>query len=486
MRRQPIGAAESDTYYLSVSISQPSLPANKTSPHALLRTRLYALLVAGYLVVKVGQLNVLAPALSALSLIAILASLPASGWAARALTALFVGGGSWMLFQKGVGWPEYLGAYGEMLYLLALFAVVPILSVPIRLGGYSHAIETVLRGRIAGVFQLNCLVTALAFVCGSFMSMAAIPIMMASMAPVVGAYPVRDRTRFMAVSATYGYVLPILWTPVSGVVGVVLYSLHADWLALFPTLFALSIACLFANWAIFYLLEPRGNARPAPSAEEVAPGDRVSPAPRLLQMVLGIVLLVVSIAVLEQWLRIGLVTIVSLVSAPFAFAWSAAIGQGAHFFREAGRQLADRLPRMADQFAIFLSAGFFAKAMHLSGFDHSANLMFLHLHDAVGTRLFLILMPAMALIASFLGMHPLVAIALLGESLKPEVLGITSTQLAITLLGSSVLTYMLGPFSGTLGLVQSINQVPTFRLALWNVPYAIGYFLLLAATIMLI
>src|SRR5205085_9443771 len=120
----------------------------------------------------------------------------------------------------------YLGAHGNMLYLLVLFAVVPFLSVPVKLGGYSQAIRDVLQQRIASVFSLNCLATALAFVCGSFMSMAAVPIMMSSMESVVEHYPIPDKMRFMTVSSTYGYVLPILWTPVSGVVGVVLLRLR--------------------------------------------------------------------------------------------------------------------------------------------------------------------------------------------------------------------------------------------------------------------
>jgi hypothetical protein len=45
---------------------------------------------------------------------------------------------------------------------------------------------------------------------------------------------------------------------------------------------------------------------------------------------------------------------------------------------------------------------------------------------------------------------------------------------------------MQGPFSGTLGLVQSINKVSSFRLALWNAPYAFAYFLLLGVAIMLV
>lgn len=463
----------------------PASAPTSSSAGIFLRTWLYALTVLCYLVLKLTRLPVLADLLSALSLASILVSLPASGVAARVLSMLFLGGGSWMLYRNGVTWPGYLRAYGEMAYLLALFAVVPVLSAPVKLGGYSRAIQSVLRGRVAGVFQLNCLVTSLAFICGSFMSLAAVPIMMTSMESAVDAYPIENKARFIAVSATYGYVLPILWTPVSGVVGVVLYSLHVDWLSVFPVLLGLSVASLFANWAIFHLLELR-HAAPAPPVDTHAlPGNTPSPLPKLLQMVLGIVVLVVCIGLLEQWLHIGLITVVTLAAIPLAFAWSAVIGQGRRFLPEAGQQLVARLPRLADQFAIFLCAGFFAKAMHLSGVDHSANLMFLHLHDVVGTRLFLLLMPVMALAASFLGVHPLVAIALLGESLKPDVLGITASELTIALVGSSVLTYMLGPFSGTLGLVQSINQVSTFRLSLWNAPYAIGYFLLLAATTLL-
>ena len=450
-----------------------------------LRAWLYGGVVLCYLIATVGHLAVLLPLLSALSLIAIVVSLPASGWTTRLLATPFLAGGTWMLFSHGIGWRDYLGAFDGMSYLLALFVVLPLCSVPVKLGGYSYAIQTVLRRRVRGVFQLNCLVTTLSFVCGSFMSMAAVPIMMTSMEPVVRVYPIRHKKRFIAVSTVYGYVLPILWTPVSGVVGVVTNTLHVDWFALFPVLFALSIACLMANWLIFYFIELRNETAPADEVD-LTQGGEASPIRRIMEIVLAMVLLIVSIVLLEYWLHIGLITVVTLVSIPFALAWSAAIGKGRAFFIQTRLQMSATLPRMADQFVLFLSAGFFARAMHMSSFDHTVNLMFLHLHDALGTLLFLILMPPMALLASFIGMHPLIVIALLGESLRPEVLGISSMQLAVTMIGSAVLTYLAGPFSGTLGLVQSINQVSTFRLSLWNAPYALGYILLLALAIMLL
>src|SRR3569833_724722 len=103
-----------------------------------MRSWLYAALVLCYLAFKLTQLAGLSALLSVLSLVAILISLPASGVVARLLTVLFLVGGSAMLVYHGISWRGYLGAYGELAYLLALFSFVPVLSVPVKLGGYGR------------------------------------------------------------------------------------------------------------------------------------------------------------------------------------------------------------------------------------------------------------------------------------------------------------------------------------------------------------
>jgi hypothetical protein len=470
-----------------LSLVKPAAAAPTTASPDAWRGLLYLAAICMFLLARLAHLPSLMPVASVLALLCILVSLPACGTVARTLTLLFLAGGYLMLWRAGVGWAQYLLAHGDMLYLLALFAVLPLLSIPVQLGAYGDSIETVLRSRISGLFQLNCVVTVLAYLCGSFMSLAAVPIMMTSLAPVVGSYPLRDPQRFAAVATTYGYVLPILWTPVSGVVGVVLHSLHLEWTALLPLLLGLSIAGLLLNWALFWLIELRGKPAamvPAPAAT-IAGQPALGPALRHLgQMLLGIVLMVGLIAVFDRLLKIGMLTVVTLLAIPFSLAWSMALGKGVAYTRAALLHMTSRLPRLADQFAIFLAAGFFVSAMHLSGVDHAVNQAFLALHQTLGTRLFLLSMPLMALAASIAGVHPLVAIALLGQSLKPEVLGIDVELLALALIGSSVLTYMLGPFSGTLGLMQSLTRIPGYRLALWNLPYAVGYVALLAVAIL--
>ena len=63
---------------------------------------------------------------------------------------------------------------------------------------------------------------------------------------------------------------------------------------------------------------------------------------------------------------------------------------------------------------------------------------------------------------------------------------IAGNETTTTLIGNAVLTYVVGPFSGTLGLVQSINRVSTFRMSLWNAPYALGFLVLLSAASLLV
>jgi hypothetical protein len=471
---------------MALSPMKPAEAARAAASPGSWRGLLYLAAIVIFLLASLAHLPALMPLASVLALLCIVVSLPACGPIARTLTVLFLAGGYLMLWRAGVAWPQYLLAHGEMLYLLALFAVLPLLSIPVQLGAYGNSIETVLRSRISGLFQLNCVVTVLAYLCGSFMSLAAMPIMMTSLAPVVSAYPLRDPQRFATVATIYGYVLPILWTPVSGVVGVVLHGLHLEWTALLPMLIGLSLAGLLLNWALFWLIELRGRPATVAPAPPGTPQPPSGPALRhLLQMLLGIVLMVTLIGVFDRVLKIGMLTVVTLLAFPYALGWSMALRKGRAFMHLAAQHMTSRLPRLADQFAIFLAAGFFVTAMHLSGTDHTVNQAFLALHQALGTRLFLLAMPLMALAASMAGVHPLVAIALLGQSLKPDVLGIDARLLALTLIGSSVLTYMLGPFSGTLGLMQSLTRIPGYRLARWNLPYAAGYVALLAIAILL-
>lgn len=111
------------------------------------------------------------------------------------------------------------------------------------------------------------------------------------------------------------------------------------------------------------------------------------------------------------------------------------------------------------------------------------NQLFIELHDLIGIHFFVFLLPLFILFLSFVGMHPIVVINLLAQSMTADVLGISTDQIAVALLGGAVMTFFMGPFSGTLGLMSSMIQLSPLRIASWSIVYVLAFSLILTSAI---
>lgn len=450
---------------------------------ARLRTASYVSVIVCWLLSRVPGLELAHPALSLATIAAILLSLPALSGIPALLCLALLSSGAVMLWAAAAPAQVWLQCFGQMAHLVALFSLVPLLALPVHLGGYGRAMSTLLAGRVSGMGALNRLVSLLAYGCGAFMTMATIPIMFSSLKPVLADLPPEERARFVTVSITSSHVLAMLWSPVSGVLAAILTGLKLGWIAVVGVMLPLSVLALLAQWLLFagadrqarlHLPQPAGTSSPA----------QLAGARRKLLQFIAVILALVAITVgLEQGLHLGLVMAVVLTLIPFTLVWAIAIGHGRAFLPGALTDLGQRLPRMAEMFAMFLAGGFFASALHASGYVHQVNQAMLGFDQMVGSTGFLLALPFVAMAAALVGMHPLVAIAVLAESLRPELLGIPAPHLAIALTGGALLTYMCGPFGGTVGLVSSYAGAPAWRVAAWNLPYALVYLVLLLLTL---
>lgn len=445
---------------------------------------LYTLAISLFLFHQMVPLPTIGIVLSVVSILVIVVSLGSSDGFTKIMSVLFLAFGTWLVIRKGIDWLSYVALYGEMLYLLSLFAIVPLLSIPIRAGGYRDAFEQLFQRKVTSISQLYRVVTSISYLLGSFLNMAAIPIVHSSIQSAVEAWPIGKPKRFLAGGIIQGYSLPIMWTPLSGVVGVVLYVLKVRWLYIFPVLFFISIVALVFNWIVFSLMESRGQNRigreeSAAAEENPASDQNHRIRTMLLQVLLTILLFLSMIVSVDALFSIGLVVSVILLTVPFAWVWCLFLKKGRAFWAETKQHFTEKIAGMKESFAIFLSAGFFVQALHYSGSDHFVNHLFVQLKDLVGTRLFLFFIPYMTLLLSFIGLHPIVVVNLLAQSLKTEVLGITPERMAVAFLGGAVMTFYMGPFSGTLGLMSSMIGEAPMRIASWSFVYAIGFSIIL-------
>lgn len=455
------------------------------------KSLLYTLAVILFLFFQIIPLQPLGFILSIVSILSIAASLRSCSVFTRMMSILFLVVGTCLVVSKGIDLKSYLKLYGDMLYLLSLFAIVPLLSIPIQVGEYRKVFEQLFQIKVKSISQLYCVVTSLSYFLGSFLNMAAIPIVHSSIKSSVEDWPIMNPKRFLASSIIQGYSLPIMWTPLSGVVGVVLYVLDVRWIYIFPILFLISFVTLIFNWVIFSLLERRGlssiGQKEAVATKESSMfHNNYFIHIKLLQIFLSILLLLILIVSIDALFSLGLIVSVAVLTVPFSWIWCVLLRKGRTFWLEVKHHFTRKVAEMNELFAIFLSAGFFVQSLHYSGSDGFVNHLFVQFKELVGAHLFLILIPYITLLLAYIGMHPIVVVNLLAQSLKPSVLGFTPEQMVIAFLGGAVMTFYMGPFSGTLGLMSSMINVAPLHIARWSLMYTIGFSLILAAAILLI
>lgn len=461
------------------------------------RTILFLAAILTYLISFIGNAEALTPVLSFLSLGAILLSIPDCSWFARCLVILFVGAGNGMMVAGGVDFLTSLHAYGGMMNLLSLFALIPLLALPIKLGGYTDALERIMQEKMRSPQQLYRTISGLSFFLSIFLNLATLPMIYYNVKETIGKFPLRDPTRFATLSIVHGYAFPIFWTPVAPIVGVVLDVTHLDWLKMFPLLFGISICCLMLDWGLASLFIRRtagqnGNGLAARVYSEMSATtepvreDVGRDLAKLAQIGVAITLFIILLVLLNRLFSFGLIANVVLLTFPFSAAWALLAGKGRPFFRETAEHFATHLPKMAEQFAIFLSAGFFVNAMLSTDFHHNLNEFVLSLKHVIGVHAFIMLLPLIPLGLAYLGMHPVVAITLLAQSLNPSSLNVSPEVLAVALLGGAVSTFIMGPFNGTLGVFSGIVKENPFRLSGWSWPYTACYLVMLVLALWLL
>ncbi len=460
----------------------------------LFRTGIYSISIMIFLLTNVLGFSQLSLALSVCAIVSIAISLPRSGWIASCLAILFLGLGLAILWKEAMPTSVYLTSFGGMFNLLALFSIIPLIAVPIRIGGYSDTIRHVLETKIKGPSSLYRTISFYSFFLSCFMNLATLPMMYYSVKRAVEHFPIKNTTRFTSIGIIQGFSLPILWTPIAPIVGVVFDLTHVSWLSMLPLLLALSFVGLFINWGLYEFNRKRYEKsipKVLVEGEEEIAAALANPDPvqwrnKLLQMAFAVVLFILSIAMLEHMFPIGLITTVIILTVPFALIWSLLLGQTRAFFKEVAGHFQNQLPKMSDQFAIFLSAGFFVAALQVTGSNSFLNEAIINLDHLFGPQAFLAILPLVPLLLAFLGMHPALAIGLLAESLEPASLGISAEQLALALLGGAVSTFLLGPFNATSGIMSSIMKVSPFRIVAWNVGYSIAFLLMIVVALLII
>lgn len=396
------------------------------------------------------------------------------------LGGTFLSLGVLLLAKSGAAWQDYILSFGPMLDLLTMFTLIPILGIPIKLGSYSASIQTLIQKKVSSSGHLYMMTSGISYFFSIFMNLATLPMTYYSIKPALGVFKVRDEERFMSRAITRGFAMPLIWAPVTPIVGIVIGMTGVSWLSILPYVIPLSILGLALDW----YLGARKSKRITEAANDLIAVETAAAAEliqqdskpsRVFQILLAILIFNIVISLAEIQLPYSFLVLVSLLVIPFSFAWALLLRKGKMF----GSQLVDHFTHfsvsMKDQFFMYLSAGFFISAIKLSNTNELLNNGIIHLISFTSVEVFLILLPLIPLAFAFLGLHPAVTLALMAEALNPAAIGISPILLTVAMLSGAVSSFLVGPYNATIGLMSNIAKTSSYKVSNWNLSYTALY-----------
>jgi len=431
--------------------------------------------------------------MSVAALLAVIISIKYVGKGVLLLGLLFLGFGTYLMIQSRAQFFEYVFAFGPMLNLLTLFALIPILALPIRLGKYADDVELVIKKKVKTPNQLYMVSSGVSYFLSSFMNLASLPMAYYSIRPSLKNFQIQHKDRFMTRSITRGFGMPVLWTPVTPIVGIVIEMTGVNYGSMIQLLIPLSIAGLLMDWMmVTFYTRRKGIAatdeitRAEQEMAATVERDGKNSIVRLSHILLAILLLNLVIIVIEQFRELSFILLISLLVIPFSFAWSLILGKIKEYVVGLKNHFKNHLPKMKDQFFLFLSAGFFISAINMSGMNHTINAIVSEVVSVAGVQLFLVILAFIPLLFAFAGLHPAVTFVLIVEALDPAVLGIPSFLLALAMIGSAVPAFLMGPYNATIGVMSNIIDRDPFKISNWNIPFCAMYLGLLIVALQVV
>jgi hypothetical protein len=398
----------------------------------------------------------------------------------KILGGIFLIFGAVLLWTSNAGWQQYIFAFGPMLDLLTMFTLIPILGIPVKLGRYGEGIQAIIQKRVKTSGHLYMMTSGISYFFSIFMNLATLPMTYYSIRPALGSFPVRNKERFMSRAISRGFAMPLIWAPVTPIVGIVITMTGVSWGSILPYVIPLSILGLALDWFIgsrqsqpMKLPHSAGESvHETAAALEVANDGRPG---RVFQILVAIAIFNVLVSFAETQFSLPFLILVSLIVIPFAFSWSLFLRKGKEFVHQLSDHFNSFAMSMKDQFFIFLSTGFFISAINISKaneilFDWIAAFI-----SAAGVEIFLILLPLIPLGLAFLGLHPAVSLALMIEGINPEAIGISPHILTVAMLSGAVSAFLVGPYNATIGLMSNIIKVDSYKVSSWNLPFAAVY-----------
>lgn len=353
------------------------------------------------------------------------------------------------------------------MYMVVMFAFIPLLSIPIRHGGYFESLQAFFKRYVNSNKRFYLLVSLMSAIIGVLVNMAVVPVI-----HQISQASLRSNDKKLLSSAiSRGFATCTIWAPTTAAVALILKLTGAKWVSFFP--FGVLLGCIagLVGYSMIILEERTKHSAEVP--EPVGSKENTN-WPKVIELSIFGLVLIASIVMISALTGIQTIIVVALVSCIFPALWLGIIGRLPILTREfMGSYLNESLPKLKNELVLFLGARLLAASITYS---HLGNYVAHILQTVVGHNAFAFAAVIIFgnLVLSVIGIHSIILVTIIGSTVQPAFYGMSPTFLAL-LLGmcwSSGMT--VSPAAGNVIAVSGLAQRSPWDVGLWwNGPYAL-------------
>ncbi len=355
----------------------------------------------------------------------------------------------------------------ENLYLVVMFTLVPLLSIPIRHGGYFENLQAFFKRYVDSNSRFYLLVSLISAFVGVLVNMAVVPLVHQISQASHGS---ADK-KLLSSSISRGFATCTIWAPTTAAIGLILKVTGASWPLFFP--FGLLMGAIAGLVGYVMTLFEERVKDPAEVPEPPALGEHLNWRKVIELSAFGLVLIAV-VAIISLLTGIQTVIVVALVSLLFPVLWLGIIGRLRLLAREfTGDYFNESLPRLKNEIVLFLGAGLLATSITYS---HLGNYVpqFLKLIVGHNALMFAAVVSFGSLVLSAFGVHPIILVTVIGSTVQAAAYGISPTFMALILAMGWSMGITVSPSAGTVIAISGLAEESPLYVGLrWNGPYAV-------------
>ncbi|MEW9674355.1 hypothetical protein [Ammoniphilus sp. 3BR4] len=407
--------------------------------------------------------------LATFALIAFLGSITLARPTPRFFSILMFLAGIVFTILKGDGVEAAVQGITANLPLLTLLVFVPLLSIPLKMGGFFDSILSYLKQYQHHPRKLFLGITSVLFFLGPILNIGAIRIVHEF------AQKLQMNSTFLSKAYLVGFSTTILWSPYFAAVAITLLYLQVSITDYVPyglglgVLFLIIGNLMFSIWAGKQKFEVNNHHEESVSPEH---GKRIKFLAVIIFSLMSVTIIAESIT---HW---SMLVLVSFVAILFPLLWCLFSNQWKSLRQYLIDYRDNSVPIMNNEIIMYISAGFFGKSLTGTNFGQGLSVFMIDLAQ-ISFLLFALFILITMVGVTYMGIHQVVVVTVLATQMDPILLGTTKETLAMVIMLAWATSSVLSPVNPVNLLVSTLVKRSSIQVGTRDN----GWFLLSMCTI---